>query len=162
MFTKVCDFGWMIEGFEIGHLKGQNQGEHKLHLVPIIFEYEDIDIYNNHGLNYATIAHLQSLGLIRFGDDHDFSWYGFPKNTTLFYFDRPYNLSLEEPNYNKKWYSISVGLVLLTRAGYELARVCERKPVDGFYEYAVARWEKMRLAEEKMRLEKKKRELPKP
>ena len=33
-----------------------------------------------------------------------------------------------------------IGYVLLTNSGYELARICNPKPVDGFLDYVLENW----------------------
>ncbi len=41
---------------------------------------------------------------------------------------------------NEKGKKLSIGSVLLTQAGQELARVVEVPGVDGFYDYVKSRW----------------------
>ena len=48
LFTKLCGFGWEIGG-----------------LVPLVFD-EQSEIYNKHEINFNTLSHLESIGLIQF------------------------------------------------------------------------------------------------
>jgi hypothetical protein len=138
LFTRVCDFGWLIEGHELGQLRGCNQTA--LQTVPVIFSVGE-KIYRDNGLSYAKMCHLDSLGLVRY---NDFSvwWHGIPQVTQMFYFEKRYPVAFREPNFDKSEYGVPIGNILFTRAGYELARICPSKPIEGFFEYTVAKWEK--------------------
>jgi hypothetical protein len=147
LFTRLCGFGWKVEGHELAQLKGQSSTEMKLHLVPMVFGRLGVHFsekYTRYGINYAALAHLASLGLILFSEG-GYWWHGIPQKTTVFYFGRPIELEFPKPNYpsgtEAREYGFAVGQALLTRAGHELAQVCRPEPVDGFYELTRKRWE---------------------
>src|SRR5438132_11151718 len=48
LFTKLCGFAWLIGN-----------------LVPLIYD-EQQEIYNKFGVNFNTLSHLESIGLIQF------------------------------------------------------------------------------------------------
>lgn len=156
LFTRVCDFGWNIEGDEIGRLKGRSNPEKRLHVVPIVRFMDDAynfgETYATRGITYASLTHLESLGLLRFGE-RGFWWRGISKKTTFFYFGKAINVEFPKPNYpgpkGAGEYGIEVGHVLLTRAGFELAQVCKAVPVEGFYKYNRDRWQELGIVSDK-------------
>ena len=117
LFTKLCGFGWMI-------------GD----VTPLVFDIQ-AEIYNRHGINLSTLSHLESIGLVRV-DNPGFQQSHLPKKCVVHYYDEP--LSLEMPNDANN--VLSLGHVLLTKIGQELAPICGSKPVDGFYEYVKDQW----------------------
>ena len=52
LFTKLCGSGWMIGS-----------------VVPLVFDVHAA-IYNNYGINFNTLSHLDSIGLIQFDGLH--------------------------------------------------------------------------------------------
>ena len=48
LFTKLCGYGWQIGV-----------------IVPLVFDV-DAEIYNEHGINFNTVSHLESIGLVQF------------------------------------------------------------------------------------------------
>lgn len=118
LFTKLCGFGWMIGN-----------------VVSLIFDVQ-VQIYNNAGINFNSLSHLESLGLIQFNHMSDFRGLRLSKTFTVFYYGQPVQLVLPKDSDNE----LELGHVLLTRAGQQLAPVCGSKPVDGFFEYVKERW----------------------
>ena len=118
LFVKLCGFGWMI-------------GD----VCPLIFDVQT-SIYNDHEINFSSLAHLESLGLIQFDHLSGFRRLGLPKLATVFYYGQPITLSMPKDADN----DLELGKVLLTRAGQQLALVCGSEPVDGFFEYVKEKW----------------------
>ena len=118
LLTRLCAFGWMIGG-----------------LTPLVFDFR-ADIYTRNGIAFETLGPLEELGLIHLGGVGGFQRTQIPKKAALFYYDRP--LVLEFPNEADN--KLSVGTVLLTRSGKELASICGSTPVEGFFEYVYDRW----------------------
>ena len=118
LFTKLCGFVWQIEGF-----------------VPLVFDAQN-ELYNRSGINFNSLTHLESLGLIKYEDIPEFRRLELPKITTAFYHGRSTNLTFPYEKEN----TLSIGKVLLTRAGQQLAPVCGSTPVEGFYEFVYDRW----------------------
>jgi len=118
LFAQLCGFGWMIGN-----------------VVPLIFDVE-ASIYNDQGINFNTLSHLESLGLIQFNHLSGFRRLRLPKSATVFYYGQPVTLTLPSDAEN----DLELGTVLLTRAGQQLAQVCGPEPVDGFFQYVKEQW----------------------
>ena len=117
LFTKLCGFVWMI-------------GD----IVPLVF-HDSAEIYNRHGINFGSLDHLDSIGLVQFGKMMSFSA-KIPKRFPVAYYGR--RLTLEMPNDADN--SLPIGTVTLTRTGRELAPLCGSQPVGGFWEYVRDQW----------------------
>ena len=99
-------------------------------------------IYSRNGINFETLSHLDSIGLIQFNDLTGFSKIKLSKSLVLHYYGRPLHLNLSKDVNNE----LDIGKVLLTRIGEELAPICRSKPVEGFWEVCERQMEKL-LAE---------------
>jgi hypothetical protein len=119
LFTNLCGFGWVFGN-----------------VVPLVFDVQH-EFYNRHGINFSTLSHLETLGLIQFDNITGYVSTKLPKSITLSYYGTPVELTL--PDYAQN--QLSLGRTLLTRAGQELACVCGSKPVEGFFEFVCKRWE---------------------
>ena len=71
LFIKLCGFGWMMG-----------------RVVPLVFDVK-AEIYNKHGINFNSLSHLESIGLIQFNDISDFVALDFPKTFSVHYYDKP-------------------------------------------------------------------------
>jgi hypothetical protein len=119
LFLRLCGFAWVI---------------HDL-VCPLVFDTTD-GIYARNGIHLWQLTHLESLGLIQFDSFAGFSRSRMPKRATAAYFGRPVELTFAQEADNQ----LFIGKVLLTRAGYELVRVCDSTPIDGFFDYVYERW----------------------
>lgn len=120
LFVALCSFGWNFSGF-----------------TPLIFDAQ-APIYNDNGINFSTLSHLDSIGLIQFGNLSGFIRQGLPKTLSVSYCGQLLPLVME----NEKDNQLTIGKVLLTQVGRELASVCQAQGVDGFVEYVKEQWEK--------------------
>ena len=120
LFSALCRFGWFVGSF-----------------TPLIFDSQD-SIYSNKGLNFNTLTHLDSIGLIQFNGISGFIRTNLPKNFIAIYCGAPLSLTLENEEGNK----LEIGKVLLTQVGIELARVCQAPGVEGFVDYVKEKWKK--------------------
>jgi hypothetical protein len=118
LFMRLCGFGWMI-------------GD----VCPLVFDPR-ASIYNDKGVNFNTLSHLESLGLIQFNSLTGFRRLRIPKVATVFYYGQPVTLTFPKDSEN----DLDLGKVLLTRAGQQLAPVCAPTRVDGFFEYVKEKW----------------------
>jgi hypothetical protein len=118
LFQALCRYGWFFGRF-----------------TPLVFDSEE-KIYNDLGINFGSLSHLDSLGLIQFNSVTGFSRHRLPKNFTVTYCGQPLSLTINQDNDNK----ISIGKALLTQAGQELARVISAPGVEGFYDYVKEEW----------------------
>jgi len=124
IFTLLCGFGWRF---------GSS-------IFPLIFDHQN-DIYNRHQVNFGNLAHMSSLGLVRFESVVPFSLQHLPKVISIDYYGRSVLLTFPADFGNK----LTLGFVMLTKAGEDLAPVCGATPVDGFYDYVYDRWAKKGL-----------------
>lgn len=115
LFTKFCQFTWMIGG-----------------PVPLIFEASD-EIYNKNGISFSDLKHLDSIGLISFESTTGYRNIGLGKRAIIFYFGLPTLLEFTKDKDNE----IKLGKALFTQAGKELVNICGAKRNQEFYEYAV-------------------------
>ena len=119
LFTSLCSFGWVVRDT----------------LVPFIYDDHD-DIYNTHGIDFDSLSHLESLGLIQFSKLAQFQLVSLPKTVSASYYGKSVELVFPKDAEN----GLDAGQALLTRAGQQLARVCGSKPVDGFFHLVHKRW----------------------
>jgi len=120
LFQALCSFGWVVGKFS-----------------PLIFDFED-QIYIDNGLDFSTLNHLDSIGLIQFGHITGFIRKGLPKTYSVFYCGKELILTLEKDSENQ----LPIGKVLLTSVGEELATVCKVSGIDGFEDYVKEKWAK--------------------
>jgi hypothetical protein len=118
LFSKLCGFGWVIGNF-----------------VPLVFDITG-DIYNRNGINFNSLSHLASIGLIQFESIGGLIRHGLPKRFVVHYYDRPLSLEMAKDVDN----DLVIGLARLTNTGAELAPICGSEPVDGFWEYVQNNW----------------------
>jgi len=112
LFTRLCGFGWAVR-----------------EVVPLIYD-EQTEIYNKQGINFVTLIHLESIGLIQF-QQLGFKFLKLPKRLGVMYYGVPVVLELPKDSDN----SLDVGKVLLTKIGKELAPISGSKPVEGFFDF---------------------------
>ncbi len=117
-FLALCRFGWIVGIF-----------------TPLIFDV-NAKIYIDNGLNFSTLTHLDSIGLIQFSNITSFSRTGVPKSFTAAYCGQPLTLTMQNEKDNK----LDIGRVILTQVGTELATVCQAQGVDGFFNYVKKKW----------------------
>lgn len=118
MFMRLCGFCWVIGN-----------------LTPLVFDLK-LEMYLRRGISFDSLAHLESLGLVRFDNIGGFLRLGLPKNVKVFYYGKSVNLALPADKDNQ----MILGRVILTRAGQQLAPVCGSKPVEGFFDFVYDRW----------------------
>jgi hypothetical protein len=124
LFVHLCAFAW-----QIGNI-----------IVPLVYDVHD-KIYNLQEINFGSLSHLESLGLIQFENLSGFRRTNLTKKDAAFYYGKPLELIFPQDAGN----SLEVGKVLLTRAGQELAPVCGSKPVEGFFQFVYDRWVRQSL-----------------
>ena len=118
LFANLCGFGWMI-------------GK----VVPLVFDVE-AEIYNKYGINFNSLSHLESIGLIQLNSITGFLRHSLPKRFAVLYYGKP--LILEMPN--DAGNQLEIGKVLLTKIGQELEPICGSRPVEGFRGYVMDQW----------------------
>lgn len=127
LFTQLCSFAWMI---------GSS-------VTPLVFDPDD-SIYNDRGINFNTLTHLETLGLLRFDPQFGFLRRGLQSEAVIFYYGSPFLVGFGD----KEDTSLTLGQVLLSQAGQQLAPICGSKPLPEFPEYVARKWadEKVSIA----------------
>ena len=118
LFQSLCRFGWLIGNF-----------------TPLVFDPQ-AEIYNRVGINFESLSHLNSLGLIQFNSIGGFSRQRLPKQFVVVYCGQPLALSMQKDTDN----NLNLGSVLLTQAGRELASIINAPCVGGFADYVKEKW----------------------
>lgn len=120
LFTCLCAFTWFIRGN-----------------YPLVFDVHN-EIYNQHGINFGTLKHLDEIGLLSFQSFSGFAQQNVPTSLEAEYFG--VRTVLELPN--NDGYRFDVGKVLLSQVGRELAPISGAKAVPEFHQYVLNRWSK--------------------
>ncbi len=115
LFTSLCGFGWQI-------------GD----VVPLIYDSQE-KIYNDKGINFNTLTHLDDIGLVSFNGVAGFKRINFPKKIKIYYYKTPLYIDFKNESDN----TLQIGKILLTKTGQQLAVICGSQPVDGFREYVM-------------------------
>jgi uncharacterized protein DUF2806 len=118
LFTTLCTFGWVIGN-----------------VVPLVFDVQ-AEVYNKVGVNFNSLTHLDSIGLVRFENLTGFVRQRLPKDLDVSYYGRRAHLEFQAVENN-----LNIGTVLLTVAGQQLTPISGSRPVDGFYDYVCGFWE---------------------
>lgn len=117
LFTRFCTFCWTIE-----------------EVSPLIFGNTE-KIYNDAGINFSSLSHLDSIGLITFNSLSIFIRKELPKYATVFYYGKP--VTIEFPSDKNV---LKVGEALLTRSGKELASIAGATQSDEYFQYVLKKW----------------------
>lgn len=128
LFTKVCSFSVQI-----------NTEPEEEPGFPLIYDVSD-NVYKNNGLNFVSLAHLESLGLLHHRIESGYVVSDVAQRPDIFYFNRRIPVELPYPEKNQ----FVTGQIMLTQAGLELSMVCKIEPIDGFIEYLEEKWQTFR------------------
>ena len=120
LFTKLCTYA--ITGADV---------------FPLVLDH-NADIYKKNGINFASLNHLDSLGLIKFNNLQNFMLQDLPQKIVLLYFGIPVSFALKAESKNN-W---EIGHVMLTKTGQQLAPICGAKMDLGFLEYMIEHYKK--------------------
>lgn len=103
--------------------------------IPVVLD-KNAEIYLSHNINFSALNHLDSMGLIVFDPLAGYVKQQLPTQILVKYFQETIELTIP----STAGVQIRVGTALFTRAGYELARICEANPVTGFSAYLRSKW----------------------
>jgi len=127
LFKNLCSFGWFVPG---------------LGVVPLVYDVLNLDkIYGDAGVYFMSLKHVDEFGLLSFRDFTGFETTKLPQKITLFYYGLPVEITFPKPQEN----SLSLGHILLSKTGQELAPVCGSARRPGFRDYVIAKWKAMGL-----------------
>jgi len=107
-------------------------------LIPLVYDVRN-KVYADHGINFGTLSHLESISLIHFDNLRGFLLTGLEQKGLLDYFGE--RVWIEFPNPEN--YELQVGKVLFTQAGEQLGPICGAERRDGFVEYIIERWKSL-------------------
>jgi hypothetical protein len=123
LITSLCRFAWTID----------NERP-----VAVVVNYND-KIYADDGINFASLAHLEAIGIIKFEVDPNpggFSIQGLPTKFVAKYFDSRFTFELPDTAQG----AIRVGKAIFTGVGQQIATIAGATPVEGFAEYCMGRY----------------------
>ena len=120
LFTGLCTFCWRLGEF-----------------WPFIYDLEK-EVYKRRGINFASLTHLDTIGLVDFSLLSGFQIPGLPKEGLVRYYGEPINLQFSEAENN----SLDLGSIVLTKIGRELAPIAGSEKCDEFMEYTLEEWQK--------------------
>ncbi len=119
LFIALCCFTWLFSK----------------ELIPFIY-HEDLNldqsIYKKNGINFETLLHLSSIGLISF-ESIGYIQREIEQQIEISYHEINLRLEFKKPKGNV----LSTGNVLLTTIGEELVQICSLKAIDGFVDYTI-------------------------
>jgi hypothetical protein len=118
LFTELCLFCWWV---------GDS--------VPLVLDVRS-EVYRRHGITFVSLSHLDSIGLIQFGNLTGFVRMDLPKTISTLYYGQRVDLEFPKESDNQ----LEIGKVLLTRIGHELAPVCGSEPDQDFFNSIVNHW----------------------
>jgi hypothetical protein len=119
LFTLLCGYCWVINNS-----------------IVLLFYNLGNNIYNIFTSHSINLVHLENLGFISNNFNGEFQSSILPEKIMASYFGRHLELTFPKATENR----LSYGNVSLSRAGLQLASVCESKPVDGFFEFVCDKW----------------------
>ncbi len=122
LFTKFCQFTWMLAG--VGP-------------VPLVFDPSN-EIYTKQGIAFSTLKHLDNIGLISFESTSGYRNRGLAKMSGIFYFGEPTVLEFKKEADNE----LAIGKALFTQVGKELVSICRVDKNEEFKKYAIKEFEK--------------------
>jgi hypothetical protein len=128
LFSQLCSFA-----FEIGGI------------TPLVFDH-DHPIYREAGINFGSLSHLESTGLIHLDVVADYSRTGLGKRHIVKYFDS--SVWIEFPQEPEGGNKLNIGHVILTTAGYQLAPLSGAQPRAGFVEFVKEQWNRFGVSAE--------------
>lgn len=99
----------------------------------LIFDHK-APIYEKNGIDFRSLKHLESLGLIQVSDFADFVLEVKHPRFMIRYFDQ--DISVDLSRQDKK--QLPLGKARLTKLGLQLAGLCSTKPIPGFVKYIIS------------------------
>jgi hypothetical protein len=104
-------------------------------LVPLIYDTQ-APIYNNHGVNFDSIIHLENVGLIHHENLAGYGQTGLRRSGQVLYFDKRLYIGFpgdSEPEFD-------LGHILFSQVGEQLSQIVSASPIDGFEDYLKEKW----------------------
>jgi hypothetical protein len=102
--------------------------------LPLVYDH-NAGVYKDHGLQFSSLKHLDSIGLISFGSS-SYRLEDRPKRISIVLYGNRYEIEFVNDDGN----DFKIGRVMLTQVGRELAALCSPEPVPGFEDYLADQW----------------------
>lgn len=118
VFTALCQFVWVI-------------GDPS----PLVYDAKN-EIYTKHGIDFSTLKHLDSIGLISFEAVGGYRRTGYGKYAQAYYYGTFTAIEFGGDANNE----IETGNVLFTNIGKELVSICGSAKNQEFYYYVIKTW----------------------
>lgn len=125
LFTKLCSFIWTI-------------GDP----IPLVFDSEN-ELYTKNGINFSSLKHLDSIGLISFEVVSGYRKVGLDKIVKIAYGEKIITLEFPKDKEN----DLGIGQVIFTDVGMQLTSICNPPIIEGTIKYALAEWAKKGVKE---------------
>ena len=122
IFTNLCGFA-ITDGKGIAY--------------PLVFEHQD-NIYKKSGLDFASLNHLDFIGLIKFNELGNYMFTDLPKQAVFLYFGQVIKFIFQNDSDNQ----LDSGHVMLTQAGLQLASICGAQMNREFLNYMAEYYKK--------------------
>ena len=87
LFTQLCGFVWKLPG----------------RVIPLMFG-DSAKIYNRAGINFESLVHLESIGLIQHSDADSYRFIGPPKRCRMAYYGRSVTVRTAQGQGDRGWY----------------------------------------------------------
>jgi hypothetical protein len=97
----------------------------------------DNNIYNENGINFSSVTHLESIGLIKYEHLTGYIRKGFSQKGYISYYDEKLWVEFPNPSNNE----VNIGNAIFTQTGKQLSKVCEAVPVIGFRNFIKEKWQ---------------------
>ena len=104
-------------------------------VYPLVYNVST-KIYTDCSINFTSLSHLESIGLIHFNNLSGYVWQNVPQVQSFDYFSR--QIRVKFPNLENNVFQL--GKAILTRTGEQLVPICGAQPQDGFPEYVREVW----------------------
>ncbi len=122
MFSSLCNFIWDVNG-----------------PAPLVFDSKE-KLYNDNGVDFGTLLHLDSIGLIKFDGAFGFKNVSTEEQCDVSYLGNKFELKLSKANKNVNEFRLPIGNCLFTSAGLELSEMCPPVLIDGYLDYVLKKW----------------------
>jgi hypothetical protein len=122
-FQRLCRSTWNIQG-----------------VTATVYDF-NAAVYKKMGIDFGLITHLASIGLVRFEPLSGFNLTGLEGRRLVHYHGRPIILQFPKEKDN----TLSLGKVLLTQAGEQLALVCHSESSDELFAHTLDVWREKKI-----------------
>jgi hypothetical protein len=106
--------------------------------TPLIFR-PDHKIYNEVGINFGTLNHLESAGLIHLNAGGEYLQSHMSPRNLAHYFGSQFWIEFRQGG---QLNALNTGLVIFTTSGAELARLSGAQPREGFLDFVAEHWKR--------------------